>query len=69
MFNLVTSGNVERQFSNDSGKSFHSVKSKSKEKKFRKILNFRKMTIFEQIVIIQLWVIRMTHAEFHVNPA
>lgn len=27
------------------------------------------MTIFEQIVIIQLWVIRMTHAEFHVNPA
>jgi len=26
LFNLVTSGNVERQFSNDSGKSVHSVK-------------------------------------------
>ena len=42
LFNLVTSGNVERQFSNDSGKSVHSVKSKSKEKKFRKIFEFSK---------------------------
>ena len=42
LFNLVTSGNVERQFSNDSGKSVHSVKSKSKEEEFRKIFEFSK---------------------------